>query len=96
MTKKPAIGHNSGEPDPGVGQRLKSLIERIERLESEKQGLAEDIRDVYGEAKATGLDAKIIRKIVRLRKMDEQKRQEDADLLATYAAAIGMQLEFDV
>lgn len=93
MTKEneaPSAGHNS---DAGgvSGQRLKSFIERIERLEEEKAGLAEDIKEVFSEAKATGFDVKIMRKILRLRKMDSEKRQEEAALLETYAAAIGMQ-----
>ncbi len=73
-----------------AGARLKSFIERIERLEEEKAALAEDIKEIYGEAKAVGFDAKTIRKIVRLRKMDIEKRREEDDLLEIYKAALGM------
>ena len=73
-----------------TGERLKSFIERVERLEEEKAGLAEDIKDVYAEAKATGFDTKTMRKIVSLRKMDTEKRREQDELLDLYKAAIGM------
>ena len=71
-------------------ERLRLLIERIERLEEEKKGLADDIRDVYAEAKAAGYDPKTMRAVVRLRKMDTQDRQEADALLETYKAALGM------
>ena len=70
--------------------RLRLLIERIERLEEEKKGIADDIRDVYSEAKAVGYDAKIMRQIVRLRKMDANDRSEQEMILDTYKAALGM------
>jgi uncharacterized protein (UPF0335 family) len=65
-------------PDSGViaADRLKTFIERIERLEEEKAALAADIREVYSEAKGEGFDAKIMRQVVRLRKLDSQDRQE--------------------
>ncbi|MBT5073618.1 MAG: DUF2312 domain-containing protein [Kordiimonadaceae bacterium] len=69
---------------------LRSYIERIERLEEEKKALADDIKDIYAEAKSTGFDVKIIRQIVRLRKMDENDRQEQEALLDTYTHALGM------
>ena len=72
------------------GARLKSFIERVERLEEEKKALAEDIKDVYGEAKATGFEPKIMRKIVSLRKANVEKRREEQELLDLYMAAIGM------
>lgn len=72
------------------GNRLKSFIERIERLEEEKKALGEDIKDVYGEAKATGFDPKIMRKIVALRKTNLEKRREEQELLDLYQSAIGM------
>ena len=78
------------EIDGAAGKRLKSFIERIERLEEEKAGLAADIKDIYAEAKSVGFDVKTIRKIIRLRKMEEQKRNEEDMLLETYKAAIGM------
>lgn len=73
-----------------TGKKLKQFIERIERLEEEKQGLASDIRDVYAEAKGNGFDAKVMRKIVSLRKMPDQERSEQDELLELYKAAIGM------
>jgi uncharacterized protein (UPF0335 family) len=69
---------------------LKSFIERIERLEEEKKALADDIKDIYAEAKSTGFDAKIMRQVIRLRKMDENDRQEQEALLDVYTHAIGM------
>ncbi len=72
------------------GQRLKTFIERIERLEEEKSALAEDIKEIYAEAKSTGFDTKTIRKIIALRKMDTEKRREAEDLLDIYMSAIGM------
>lgn len=77
-------------PDNVSGARLKSFIERVERLEEEKKVLAEDIRDIYGEAKSTGFEPKIIRKIVSLRKANLEKRREEQELLELYMAAIGM------
>lgn len=87
------IGHNSGETNDvgGVsGQRLKAYIERVERLEEEKAALAEDIKDIMAEAKGTGFDTKTIRKVIRLRKMDAEKRREEDELLELYKAAIGL------
>ncbi len=72
------------------GQRLKTFIERIERLEEEKKALAEDIKEIYAEAKSTGFDTKTIRKVIALRKMDVEKRREAEDLLDIYKSAIGM------
>ena len=70
--------------------RLRSFIERIERLEQEKQELAADIREVYSEAKGVGFDPKIMRQVVRLRKMDDQDRREQEMVLDTYMHALGM------
>jgi uncharacterized protein (UPF0335 family) len=69
--------------------RLKSVIERIERLEEDKAGIAGDIKEVYAEAKGDGFDIKVIRKIVRLRKQDKVKRDEEEALLDLYISAIG-------
>ncbi len=77
------------EPNVAADQ-LRLLIERIERLEEEKKGIADDIKDVYGEAKATGYDVKTIRAIVRLRKLESHVRQEAEALLETYKAALGI------
>jgi uncharacterized protein (UPF0335 family) len=71
--------------------RLRLLIERIERLEEEKKGIADDIRDVYGEAKAVGYDPKIMRQIVRLRKMKPDDRSEMETILDVYKAALGLE-----
>jgi uncharacterized protein (UPF0335 family) len=70
--------------------RLKSFIERIERLEEEKAGIAADIKEVYAEAKGTGFDTKIMRQVIRLRKMDEADRREQEELLELYKSALGM------
>lgn len=77
--------------DTVSADQLKLLIERIERLEDERKGISEDIRDVYAEAKATGFCPKTMRTIVRLRKIDKNDRDEAAALLATYCDALGMQ-----
>ncbi len=70
--------------------RLRSFIERVERLEEEKQALAADIREVYSEAKGVGFDPKIMRHVVRLRKMDDQDRRAHEMVLDTYMHALGM------
>lgn len=70
--------------------RLRLLIERIERLAEEKQGIADDIKDIYAEAKAVGYDTKAIREIVRLRKMRPEDRREMQAVLDTYMAALGL------
>lgn len=90
--EKAGIGHNS-EKFPSKGEahaRLRSFIERVERLEGEKAELSEDIKEVYGEAKANGYDPKIMRKIVRMRKMDVEKRQEEDALVEVYKLAVGL------
>jgi uncharacterized protein (UPF0335 family) len=77
--------------DSIAADQLRLLIERIERLEEEKKGIGDDIKDVYGEAKSTGFDTKTIRAIVRLRKMEKHDRQEAEALLETYKAALGLE-----
>ena len=69
--------------------RLKTIIERIERLEEEKAGIANDIKEVFAEAKGEGFDVKILRKVIRIRKQDKAKRQEEEALLDLYLSAIG-------
>ncbi len=69
--------------------RLKTIIERIERLEEDKAAVAADIKEVFAEAKGEGFDVKILRKVVRLRKQDQAKRQEEEALLDLYLSAIG-------
>ena len=70
--------------------RLRALVERIERLEEEKSALAADIREVYAEAKGTGFDAKVMRQVIRLRKMDQPTLQEQEALLELYKSALGV------
>lgn len=70
--------------------QLRSLIERIERLEEEKAALTSDIREVYAEAKGNGFDTKVMRQVVRLRKLDKADRQEAEAVLDLYLSALGM------
>ena len=79
-----------GATDKGISaQRLKSFIERIERLEEEKKALGGDIKEVYSEAKSGGFDAKIMRQVVRIRKMDKAEREEQEALVQVYLDAVG-------
>jgi uncharacterized protein (UPF0335 family) len=78
-----------------AGDRLKSFIERIERLEEEKRALAADIKEVYAEAKGTGFDTKIMRQLVKIRKMDKDDLDEQETLLDVYKRAIGMLPSFE-
>jgi uncharacterized protein (UPF0335 family) len=71
-------------------EQLRLFIERIERLEEEKKGIADDVKDVYGEAKSTGFDTKTMRTIVKLRKMEKHHRDEADALLETYRNALGL------
>jgi uncharacterized protein (UPF0335 family) len=80
------------DPAGFAKDQLKSIVERIERLEEEKLALAEDIKEVYAEAKANGFDTKILRTVVRLRKQDSNERQEQEALLDLYMHALGMRL----
>ena len=73
-----------------AADQLRLFIERIERLEEEKKGVADDIKDVYAEAKANGYDSKIMRQIVHLRKMEKHARDEQDALLETYRNALGL------
>lgn len=85
------IGHNEGPAmTTATDDRLRLLLERIERLSEEAEGIKSDIRDVYAEAKAVGYDVKIMRQIVRLRKMRPDDRREMEMVLDTYKAALGM------
>jgi len=97
------MGHNSGQTDDTFdvsdeqlgmanesADELRRLIERIERLEDEKKGIADDIKDIYSEGKAKGYDTKMMRKIVALRKLDPEARREQQAILETYLAALGM------
>ena len=79
-------------PDVGgiAGDRLKSFIERIERLEEERRALGADIKEVYAEAKGTGFDTKIMRQLIRIRRMDKDDLDEQETLLDVYRRALGM------
>ncbi len=78
--------------DNGIAaDQLRSFVERIERLEEEKAALSADVKEVYAELKSSGFDAKIVRQVIRLRKMDKADFQEQEALLDIYMAALGMQ-----
>ena len=79
------IGHNSVD-----AEKLRAFVERVERLEEEKKALGDDIKDVYAEAKGKGFDAKIMRRIVALRKIDRDTRRETEAILDVYLTALGM------
>jgi uncharacterized protein (UPF0335 family) len=86
-----AAVHETENPAPNaIANQLKAVVERIERLEEEKKAIADDIRDVYAEAKGNGFDVKALRTIVRLRKQDKTERQEHEAILETYMHALGM------
>ena len=85
MADAAPIGHNSIE-----GKKLTALIERVETLNEEKAAIAEDIREVFAEAKGNGFDAKVMRRIIQLRKQDAAERQEFAELMTLYMHALGM------
>ena len=74
-----------------AGEQLRLLIERIERLEEEKKGIGDDVKDVYLEGTATGFDPKMMREVIRLRKMKPHDRQEMEAILQSYLAALGME-----
>lgn len=71
--------------------QLKSIVERIERLEEEKAGIASDIKDIYAEAKGGGFDTKVLKQVIRLRKMNKAERLEQEELLELYRTALGME-----
>ena len=78
-----------------AGDQLRSYIERIERLEEEKAGIATDIREVFAEAKANGFDVKTMRQVLKIRKMDHNERDEQEHMLDLYKRALGMLPELD-
>lgn len=80
-------------PDVGgiSGERLRSFVERIERLEEQRRSLSEDIKEVYSEAKGSGFDTKIMRQIIKIRRMDKDDRDEAETLLDLYLSALGME-----
>jgi uncharacterized protein (UPF0335 family) len=90
---EPSIGHNSEAGAPATRfakDQLKAIIERIERLEEEKKTIADDIRDIYSEAKGNGFDVKALRTIIRMRKQDANERSEQETILEMYMQALGM------
>jgi len=78
------------KPTNIAGERLRSIIERIERLEEERKALASDIKDIYSEAKSAGFDVKVIRQLIRIRKQEPAEVEEQETLLDVYRRAIGM------
>lgn len=89
--EKTTVASQKRESSNGVAAgQLRSIVERIERLEEEKKAIADDIKDVYGEAKSNGFDAKVLRQVVRIRKQDPAERQEQEALLDLYLSALGM------
>ena len=88
MSTPQAVGQ--GDPNSVAADQLKSVIDRIERLEDEKAGIAGDIKDVYAEAKSNGFDVAALRTIIRLRKKDHAERQEEEAILELYLSALGM------
>lgn len=88
---EPAPSANSNDVGGLAAAQLRSVVERIERLEEEKAGLQADIKDIYAEAKANGFETKIVRQIIRLRKKAKEERQEEEQLLELYKAALGME-----
>jgi len=81
------IGHNSESTD----DRLRLLIERIERLEEEKKGISDDVKDVFAEAKGVGYDVRVMREVIKLRKMAPDDRRERETILDLYKAALGIE-----
>ncbi len=93
MSEAAGAGHNSGE-DAEVGgvaaDRLRSIIERVERLEEERKALGNDIKDIFLEAKSAGFDIKVIRQLIRIRKQEPAEVEEQESLLDIYRRALGM------
>jgi uncharacterized protein (UPF0335 family) len=85
VAKKPTVS-----PDSVAQDQIRAFVERIERMEEEKQAIAEDIKEIYAEAKGNGFDTKVLRQIVRIRKQDASERAEQEALLELYMTALGM------
>ncbi|MGZ8308771.1 MAG: DUF2312 domain-containing protein [Rhodoplanes sp.] len=90
MPATAAVRQTEDAAPNAIANQLKAVVERIERLEEEKKAIADDIRDVYVEAKGNGYDVKALRTIIRLRKQDKTERQEHEAILETYMHALGM------
>lgn len=82
--RKPGAGDNS------VNDRLRSIVDRVERLEEERKAMSQDIKDIYSEAKSAGFDIKVLRQLIRIRKMEPAEVEEQENLLDVYRRAIGM------
>ena len=89
-TKTEAEGEDAAQYGNISAERLRSLIERIERLEEERKALSSDIKDIYAEAKSAGFDVKVIRQLIRLRKQEPAEIEEQETLLDVYRRALGM------
>ena len=85
MARKPTVSSDSVAQD-----QIRAFIERIERMEEEKKAIADDIKEIYAEAKGNGFDTKVLRQIIRIRKQDASERMEQEALLELYMAALGM------
>ncbi|MEO7224355.1 MAG: DUF2312 domain-containing protein [Devosia sp.] len=85
MAKQPTVSSDSVAQD-----QIRAFIERIERMEEEKKAIADDIKEIYAEAKGNGFDTKVLRKIIAIRKQDHAERMEQEALLELYMAALGM------
>lgn len=85
-----ALDATEDKPTNIAGERLRSIVERIERLEEERKALASDIKDIYSEAKSAGFDVKVIRQLIRIRKQEPAEVEEQETLLDVYRRAIGM------
>lgn len=88
---KPGPGHNSNREVGGIAvDRLRSIVERIERLDEERRGIADDIKDIFAEAKSAGFDTKVLRALIALRKKEPADVEEQETLLDLYRRALGM------
>jgi uncharacterized protein (UPF0335 family) len=93
LDSKPDTGKTgTSKPETGgiAGEHLRAFVDRIERLEEEKRALSSDIKDIYAEAKGSGFDVKILRKLISVRRLEAQEREEMDELLTLYMHAIGM------
>jgi len=86
----PGPGHNSGAPTNVAGERLKSIIDRIERLDEERKALSSDIKDIFAEAKSAGFDTKVLRMLLAVRKLEPAEVEERETLLDVYRRSLGM------
>jgi uncharacterized protein (UPF0335 family) len=91
MARSSAAKAETVSPDSVAQDQIRAFIERIERMEEEKRAIAEDIKEIYAEAKGNGFDTKVLRKVIAIRKQDHAERMEQEALLDLYLAALGMQ-----